>query len=80
MYGLTPIATIENARQPAAGEQVEQLQERLRLDQVSDRGLVDRWDGNDCQRPIDDQHRQHEEDAPADVWCAEGVDQGLEHV
>ena len=32
MYGLTPMATIEKL-QAAAREEVEQLQERLRLDQ-----------------------------------------------
>ena len=29
--------------------------------------------------PVDDQHAQHEQDAPADVRRAECVDQGLEH-
>ena len=65
--------------QAAAREQVEQLQELLLLDQVLDRGRIDRGHGNDRQGPINDQDPEDEKDAPADVRRTEGVDEGVEH-
>ena len=78
MYGFTPMATIEKLRPPPR-EEIEQLQECLRLDQAAHGFLVDRRHGHDGQRAIDDQHAEHEEDPPADIRRAERVDQCLEH-
>ena len=65
--------------QAAATEEVEQLQELLLIDDLGDRVAVDRRHRHHGQRPVDDEHSEHEQNAPADVRRTECVDQRLEH-
>ena len=79
MYGLTPIATIENERRPPPENRSSSCRNCCCSTRFGDGVAVDRRHRHDGQRPIDDEHAEHEQDAPADVRRAECVDQRLEH-
>ena len=65
--------------QPAAREEVQQLQEAVLADDPLECAAVDAGDGHVREQPHDDEHPQDEEDAAADVRGAEGIEQRFEH-
>ena len=79
MYGFTPMATIEKVDRPPPENRSSSCRNVWLLDQVARRRRGRRPAPARRPAPVDDEHPQHEQDAPADVRRAEGVDQGFEH-
>ena len=75
MYGFIARPTIDIARQAAAGEQVDDPERGVVLEELRERGAVDARQGDLGEHAVDDQDPEDEEDPAPDVRRAEGVEQ-----
>ena len=79
MYGFTPRAIDREAREAAAGDQVQHAEQGVALEELLELGRVDARHRHVGQEPEDDEHPEDIEDPAPDVRRPEGVQQRLEH-